>query len=83
MKDYTLLFMDVIFVNFRGTYSAATARIYSKLRSAKPVKLSDEVGVLYGIYKATCQLMHTIIEIISFFSELFQRISVLFSVFLK
>ena len=57
---------DVIFVNFRGTYSAATARIYSKLRSAKPVKLSDEVGVLYGIYKATCQLMHTIIESISF-----------------
>ena len=57
---------DTIFVTFRGTYSAATARIYSKLRSAKPVKLSDDVGVLYGIYKATCQLIHTIIESILF-----------------
>ena len=55
---------NIIFVNFRGTYSAATARIYSKLRSAKPVKLNntDDVGVLYGIFKATCQLLHTIIE---------------------
>lgn len=53
---------NVIFVNFRGTYSAATAAIYSKLRTAKPVKLNKDVGVLYGIYKATCQYIHTIIE---------------------
>lgn len=57
---------NIIFVIFRGTYSAATARIYTKLRTAKPVTLckddTNNVGVLYGIYKATCQLSHTIIE---------------------
>jgi hypothetical protein len=56
-----------IFVIFRGTYSAKTAALYSKPTSAIPLQVClDSNGkpesYLYGIFKASVEMIHTIIE---------------------
>jgi hypothetical protein len=56
-----------IFIIFRGTYSAKTTAIYSKPTSAIPLQVCiDSDGkpesYLYGIFKVTIEMIHTIIE---------------------
>jgi hypothetical protein len=56
-----------IFVIFRGTYSAGTTAIYSKPTSAIPLQVCiDSNGkpesYLYGVFKVTVEMIHTIIE---------------------
>lgn len=58
---------NIIFVIFRGTYSAKTAALYAKVSSAIPLEVGkDKTGnsekFLYGIFKPTAELIHTIIE---------------------
>jgi hypothetical protein len=58
---------NTIFLLFRGTYSAKTAALYSKPTSAIPLTVcKDSSGkpeqFLYGIFKATTEMIHTIIE---------------------
>jgi hypothetical protein len=58
---------NTIFLLFRGTYSAKTAALYSKPTSAIPLTVcKDSFGkpeqFLYGIFKATTEMIHTIIE---------------------
>ena len=58
---------NTIFLLFRGTYSAKTAALYSKPTSAIPLTVcKDSTGnpeqFLYGIFKATTEMIHTIIE---------------------
>lgn len=55
---------NMINVIFRGTYSAKTAGLYSKPTSLTPlgVGCSTKEGFLYGIFKPTIEMMHTIIE---------------------
>jgi hypothetical protein len=56
-----------IFIIFRGTYSAKTAGLYLKPTSIVPLTTcKDSNGnpetFLYGIFKATTELIHTILE---------------------
>ena len=53
-----------LFVLFRGTYSAKTASIYSKPTSQVPLTVCEKEDdkFLYGIYKVTDELIHTIVE---------------------
>jgi len=58
---------NTILLIFRGTYSAKTAALYSKPTSVVPLKVcNDSSGnpesFLYGIFKATSEMGHTIIE---------------------
>lgn len=58
---------NIIFLLFRGTYSAKTAALYSKPTSAIPLTVcKDTTGnpeqFLYGIFKATTEMIHTIVE---------------------
>jgi hypothetical protein len=58
---------NTILVLFRGTYSAKTAALYSKPTSIVPLtvctnKQGEKQQFLYGIFKATTELIHTIIE---------------------
>lgn len=57
---------NTIFLLFRGTYSAKTASLYSKITSAVPLTVCTVNGkpetFLYGIFKPTCEIIHTIIE---------------------
>jgi hypothetical protein len=58
---------NTIFIIFRGTYSAKTAALYLKLISIVPLTTcKDSNGnpetFLYGIFKPTTELMHTILE---------------------
>ena len=66
---------NIIFVIFRGTYSAKTAASYSKPTSIIPLTACEHNGIkeqfLYGIYKITVELIHTIVESIKYLSENF------------
>ena len=58
---------NTIFLIFRGTYSAKTAALYSKPTSVVPITVcNDSQGkpeqFLYGIFKPTTEMIHTIIE---------------------
>jgi hypothetical protein len=58
---------SMLFVLFRGTYSAKTASLYSKPTSIVPLTVcNDSAGkpeqFLYGIFKATSEMIHTIVE---------------------
>ena len=58
---------NTLFLIFRGTYSAKTAALYSKPTSIVPLTVcTDSAGnpeqFLYGIFKPTTEMIHTIIE---------------------
>jgi hypothetical protein len=58
---------NTLFLIFRGTYSAKTAALYSKPTSVVPLTVcKDSKGepekFLYGIFKPTTEMIHTIIE---------------------
>ena len=58
---------NTIFLLFRGTYSAKTAALYSKPTSIVPLTVcNDSAGnsqqFLYGIFKATSEMIHTVVE---------------------
>jgi hypothetical protein len=58
---------NTLFLIFRGTYSAKTAALYSKPTSIVPLTVcTDSAGnpeqFLYGIFKPTTELIHTILE---------------------
>jgi hypothetical protein len=58
---------NTIFLLFRGTYSAKTAALYTKPTSLVPLTVcKDYAGnpetFLYGIFKASTEMIHTIIE---------------------
>lgn len=60
---------NTIFLIFRGTYSAKTFSIYSKFTALTPYsvcKTNKEEQFLYGIFKVTTELIHTIIESITY-----------------
>jgi len=62
---------NTIFLIFRGTYSAKTASLYSKPTSVVPLTVcKDSQGIpeqfLYGIFKPTTEMIHTIIETIRY-----------------
>jgi hypothetical protein len=59
--------VNTLFLIFRGTYSAKTAALYSKPSSVVPLTVcKDSAGnpeqFLYGIFKPTTEMIHTIIE---------------------
>ena len=67
---------NIIFLLFRGTYSAKTAALYSKPTSAFPITIcNDSRGnpeqFLYGIFKTSVELIHTIIESITYLATNF------------
>ena len=58
---------NTLFLLFRGTYSAKTAALYSKPTSVIPLTVcNDSDGkpeqFLYGIFKPSTEMIHTIIE---------------------
>lgn len=55
---------NIIFLIFRGTYSAKTASLYSKPTSIVPLTVCKGTAetFLYGIFKVTSEMIHTIIE---------------------
>ena len=58
---------NTLFLVFRGTYSAKTTSLYSKPTSVVPLTVcKDSKGesekFLYGIFKPTTEMIHTIIE---------------------
>ena len=58
---------NTLFLIFRGTYSAKTAALYSKPTSIVPLTVcANSTGkpeqFLYGIFKPTTEMIHTIIE---------------------
>ena len=67
---------NTIFLIFRGTYSAKTAALYSKPTSIVPLTVcSDSAGnaekFLYGIFKPTTEMIHTIIESMRYLATTF------------
>ena len=67
---------NIIFLLFRGTYSAKTAALYTKPTSFFPITIcNDSRGIpeqfLYGIFKTSVELIHTIIESISYLATNF------------
>lgn len=62
---------NTILLLFRGTYSAKTAALYSKPTSIVPITVcknskGEKEEFLYGIFKTTSELIHTIIETMRF-----------------
>ena len=55
---------NTLFVIFRGTYSAKTAALYSKPTSVIPLTVCKDSSdqFLYGIFKPTTEMIHTIVE---------------------
>jgi hypothetical protein len=58
---------NTIFLIFRGTYSSKTAALYSKPTSIVPLNVckdskNETEKFLYGIFKPTTEMIHTIIE---------------------
>lgn len=53
---------NTIFLIFRGTYSAKTAGLYLKPTSLVPLTVCNDEKFLYGIFKPTTEMIHTIIE---------------------
>ena len=63
---------NTIFVIFRGTYSAKTASLYLKPTSITPLKVcNDSQGFLYGIFKVSSEMIHTIVESIRYLATNF------------
>ena len=67
---------NTIFLIFRGTYSAKTAALYSKPETLVPLTVcTDSVGnaekFLYGIFKPTTEMIHTIIESMRYLATTF------------
>ena len=68
--------LNTIFLIFRGTYSAKTAALYSKPTSVVPLTVcNDSAGnaekFLYGIFKPTTEMIHTIIESMRYLATTF------------
>ena len=58
---------NTLFLVFRGTYSAKTTSLYSKPTSVVPLTVckdskGESENFLYGIFKPTTEMIHTIIE---------------------
>lgn len=53
---------NTILLIFRGTYSAKTMGLYSKATSIVPLDVCEGEKFLYGIFKPTVEMIHTIIE---------------------
>jgi hypothetical protein len=58
---------NTLFLVFRGTYSAKTTSLYSKPTSVVPLTVcknskGESEKFLYGIFKPTTEMIHTIIE---------------------
>ena len=58
---------NTLFLLFRGTYSAKTAALYSKPTSIIPLTVCNDAAgqpekFLYGIFKATSEMIHTVVE---------------------
>jgi hypothetical protein len=58
---------NTLFLIFRGTYSAKTAALYSKPTSIIPLTVCNDTAgkpeqFLYGIFKATSEMIHTVVE---------------------
>jgi len=71
---------NMLFLIFRGTYSAKTAALYSKPTSAVPLTTCQNSSgnpeqFLYGIFKATSEMIHTIIETMRFLATTFLQAS--------
>ena len=63
---------NTIFVIFRGTYSPRTMRIYSNYQSKFALGVGKgEEKYLYGIYKSTAEMIHTIIEATTYLATTF------------
>jgi hypothetical protein len=67
---------NTIFLIFRGTYSSKTASLYSKPTSLIPLTVcKDSNGTpdtfLYGIFKASTEMIHTIIQSMSYLASNF------------
>jgi hypothetical protein len=67
---------NTLFLIFRGTYSAKTAALYSKPTSIVPLTVcKDAAGkpeqFLYGIFKATSEMIHTIVEAMRYLATVF------------
>lgn len=64
--------MNSIFVIFRGTYSAKTASLYTKPTSSVPLSIcsnNKDEKFLYGIFKPTAEMIHTIIESVRYLAS--------------
>ena len=62
---------NTIFLIFRGTYSSKTASLYTKPTSIIPLTVcKDSAGnpetFLYGIFKASSEMIHTILQSITY-----------------
>ena len=67
---------NTMWVVFRGTYSAKTFMSYSKPTSLAPINIGVNASgksesYLYGIYKITIEVMHTIVEAMRYLGENF------------
>jgi hypothetical protein len=64
---------QTIFVVFRGTYSAKTAALYSKLTSFVPLQVGckSKERFLYGIFKPSVEVIHTILESMTYLATSF------------
>ena len=65
---------NTMWVVFRGTYSAKTFASYSKPTSLAPINIGitsegKNESYLYGIYKITIEVMHTIVEAMRYLGE--------------
>lgn len=62
-----------LFVLFRGTYSAKTAALYSKPTSLVPISngCGKDEGFLYGIFKPSVEMIHTLIESMTYLATHF------------
>lgn len=65
----------MIFVIFRGTYSAKTAALYSKPTSLVPLQIGckKKEGFLYGIFKPSIEVIHTVLESITYLAKDFLK----------
>ncbi len=57
---------QTIFLIFRGTYSAKTAGLYTKPTSLIPLEVCPGEKFLYGIFKPTAEMIHTLVETIRY-----------------
>jgi hypothetical protein len=57
---------QTIFLIFRGTYSAKTAGLYTKASSLMPLTVCQGETFLYGIFKPTAEMIHTVVETIRY-----------------
>ena len=66
---------NTIFLLFRGTYSGKTASLYSKPTSIVPLTACEQPNsqekFLYGIFKVSSEMIHTIIETIRYLATSF------------